>query len=188
MKQYELTNLLPRSAARAVRRGYFVRLISVVIGLTILALIIHGALLMPAYLYAHGEVIREQTELDRISASSSTAEQHSIQAHINSVKEDITYLGRLGTVPAASSAFRAVVSVPHTGIKITGFTYAAPSSTSKTAQMTITGTANTRDQLRQYVQELGKLPYVTNADLPISSYAKDSNIPFTVTLTGSLIP
>lgn len=188
MKQYELTNLLPRSAVRAVRRGYFVRLISIVIGLTIIALIVHGALLVPAYLYAHGEVVREQTELDRISASSSTAEQHSIQTHLNSVKGDIAYLGRLGSVPAASSALRAVVAVPHAGIKITGFTYTAPSGTSQSAQMAITGTANTRDQLRQYVQELGKLPYVTNADLPISAYAKDSNIPFTVTLTGSLMP
>lgn len=188
MIHHELTNLLPRSGQRALRRGYFLRLINITVWLAVIALCIHGILLAPAYLYARAEVKREQTELNRISSSSSTAEERSIQTHIASVKGDITYLGRLATLPTASGAIRAVLQVPHSGIQITGFTYTAPSGTSHTAQMSVTGTANTRDGLRQYAQALGQLSYVSNADLPISAYAKDSDIPFTITLTGSLTP
>jgi hypothetical protein len=32
------------------------------------------------------------------------------------------------------------------------------------------------------------LPYVAKADLPISSFAKETDIPFSITLTGSLTP
>jgi hypothetical protein len=187
MKYPELTNLLPRSSILSVRRGYFVKLVSVTIGLAIIALIIHGVLLLPSYLYVHGEVTREQSELDRITTSNS-AQERDIQTHIAAVKSDITYLGRLGTLPTASGAIRAILQVPHPGIKITGFTYTAPNGTAHTAQMAVTGTAATRDQLRSYVQSLGQLPYISNADLPISAYAKDSDIPFTITLTGSFTP
>ncbi len=48
--------------------------------------------------------------------------------------------------------------------------------------------AQTRDALRGYVEALNQLPYVSKADLPISAYAKESAIPFMVTLTGSLQP
>ncbi len=54
--------------------------------------------------------------------------------------------------------------------------------------MTVSGMAATRDALRQYATALGGLPYVSKADLPISAYAKDSDITFTITLTGTLTP
>ncbi len=188
MKYPELTNLLPRSGVRVMRRGYFIRLTNVTIALISIVLIAHGVLLIPSYLYASAEIRREQAELDRISSSNSTDQEHSIQSHIASVKDDIEYLGRLGTLPTASGAIRAILQVPHPGIRISGFTYSAPSASTNLAQIAVTGTASTRDQLRGYVQALGQLPYVTNADLPISAYAKDSAIPFTITLTGSLVP
>jgi Tfp pilus assembly protein PilN len=54
--------------------------------------------------------------------------------------------------------------------------------------MEISGIADTREDLRSYESALSALPFVTNADLPISDYAKASAIPFTITLTGSLAP
>lgn len=183
----ELSNLLPIAKTRALRREYFVRLVVVAMGLATILVIAHGMLLIPSYLYAHTEVAREQDELNRIAASASSAQEKAIKAQINSVQSDITYLGRLSTLPTASGATRAVLAVPHPGITLSGFTFTAPSNTSS-AQMTVTGTASTRDALRSYVSSLGQLSYVSKADLPISAYAKDSAIPFTVTLTGSLKP
>lgn len=184
----ELTNLLPRKQIRGLRREYFVRLATVALGLGVLAIIIHGVLLFPAYLYARAEVAREQEELDRIAASATSAQEHDINARISSVQADITYLGRLGAAPTASGAVRAVLAVPHPGITLSGFTFTAATAQSASAQMTVSGTAATRDALRQYADSLGHLPYVSKADLPISAYAKESAIPFIITLTGSLTP
>ena len=55
-------------------------------------------------------------------------------------------------------------------------------------KMVLTGIASTRETLRTYVTTLSRLPYVSNAEVPISVYAKESLIPFTLTLTGSLTP
>jgi len=185
----QLTNLLPRRAVRALRREYFVRLVTVALALGVVAVFIHGVLLVPSYLYARTEVAREQGDLDRINASSSSAEEKEIAAQVSSVKADIAYLNRLGTAATASGAVKAVLAVPHPGITLSGFTFTAPTSQKGSqASMTVSGTASTRDALRQYASALGQLPYVSNADLPISAYAKDSAIPFTITLTGTLTP
>lgn len=183
----ELTNLVPASAARALRREYFVRLATMSLGLATLAIAVHGVLLLPAYLYAHAEANREQAQLDRMAASASTAQERAVKAQIASVQSDIAYLGRLSKQPTASGAIRAVLAVPHPGIRLSGFTFTAPASDAQ-AGMAVSGTASTRDALRAYAASLGQLPYVSKADLPISAYAKDSDIPFTVTLTGSLLP
>lgn len=183
----ELSNLLPRAKSRALRREYFVRLVTVAFGLATLLVIIHGVLLLPAYLYTHTQVAREQAELDRIAASASSAQERAVNAQINAVQADISYLGRLSTLPTASGAIRAVLTVPHPGITLSGFTYTAPTNTAE-AQMTVTGTASTRDALRSYVSSFSQLSYISKADLPISAYAKDIAIPFTITLTGSLKP
>lgn len=183
----ELSNLLPAAKVRALRREYFIRLVTVTFGLATLLIVIHGVLLVPAYLYAHTQAAREQEELDRIAASASSAQERAVNAQINAVQSDIAYLGRLASLPTASGAIRAVLAVPHPGITLSGFTFTAPTNTAQ-AEMTVTGTASTRDALRAYVASLGQLSYVSKADLPISAYAKDSAIPFTVTLTGSLKP
>lgn len=184
---YELSNLLPSSKRRALRREYFVRLVTVAFGLATLLVVVLGVLLVPTYIYAQAQAAREQAQLNQIASSASSAQERSVNSQINSVKADIAYLGRLSAQPTASDAIRAILAVPHPGVTISGFTYTAPTATSQ-AQMGITGKASTRATLRSYVASLGQLSYVSNADLPISAYAKDSAIPFTVTLTGSLKP
>lgn len=184
----ELTNLLPRSSVRALRRQYFVRLVTVALLLGVVLMIIHGILLLPAYLYAHAQVAAEQQELNHLNQTASSAGQKEDAKRITAVQTDISYLGRLAKQPTASGAVRVVLLVPHPGITLTGFTFSAPTDTNKNAQMMITGKASTRDTLRAYVDALGQLPYVSKADLPISAYAKDSNIPFSITLTGTLLP
>jgi hypothetical protein len=184
----ELTNLLPRSSVRGLRREYFVRLFTVGLLLATVVVVIHGVLLIPAYLYAHSEVVREQGELAEVAASSTSAEERQINQKVATVKNDIAYLGRLSTQPAASAAVRALLGVAHPGIKLTGFSFTAPATAGGSAKMDVTGTAATRDSLRTYVEALDQLPYVSKADLPISAYAKESDIPFTVTLSGTLRP
>lgn len=184
----ELTNLLPSSAIRAVRREYFMRLATVAAGLLVIALVVHSVLLFPSYLRAHEEVTRQQAEIDQISKQAAASQEKDAAARIRSIQDDIAYLGRLTTTPTASGAVRAVLSVSRPGIRLNSFTFTAPAKPGAPGQMTLSGTAATRDSLRQYVLSLGQLPYITKADLPISSYALESSIPFTITLTGTLRP
>lgn len=184
----ELTNLLPEFRKRSFRRQYFLRLgTAVLVTLAFLA-ILHGILLLPTYLYARNEVARATAELAALNASADTAGEAELTARKATLNATATNLARLQEAPTASAALRAALAVPRPGIALTGFTFTAPSPANATARMQVTGTAASRDSLRQYAAALGTLPFVTNTDLPISAYAKETDIDFTITLSGTLRP
>jgi len=184
----KLTNLLPRDYKRQLRHSYFLRLLTVGVIMAVLLLIIHALLLVPSYLYASTRLAAEQRQLDAVANSEQTAQEKQAKASITALSADATYLSRLAAMPTGSGAVRALLAVPSPGIRITGFSYTAPTSAKSDASMLVSGTASTRDSLRAYTDALGALPYVKNVDLPISAYAKDSDIDFSLTVTGSLKP
>lgn len=184
----ERTNLLPKSAIRSLRRSYFFRLATVATVLALLLLLVHGILLIPTYLYTVGEVKRETTQLATLSASFQSSSEGAIQKRINEMRSDASYLATLGELPTGSSAIAGILTVAHPGIHLYGFTFTAPVTATSSAKMTVSGRASTRDTLRQYALSLGALPYVENADLPISAYAKEKDIDFTISITGRLKP
>lgn len=183
----ELTNLLPRERVRALRYGYFIRLATVGVLLTAGIVVVNIALLAPSYLFLHEDAKASRGLMTSIDTALASAEGAEVSERLKRLEEDAAYLGRLETLPTASTAMRAVLGVPRTGIRVTGLSYSPP-TTGGDGKMLVTGTATTRDALRRYNLALGELPFVTSADLPISAYAADSNIPFTITLTGTMLP
>ena len=184
---YELTNLLPFDRRRAIRREYFVRLATVFTCGLIAVVIGSGALLVPSYLYLNQEIHLREARLADLDSRLASSQGQQANLRLNTLSENSTYLSRLATTSSATPALRAVIELPHSGITLSGFSY-TPVQRGTDGRMILTGTASTRETLRAYVQALGQLPFVSNADLPISAYAKESAIPFTITLTGSLQP
>ncbi|HEY4489026.1 MAG TPA: hypothetical protein VJA87_00915 [Candidatus Paceibacterota bacterium] len=183
----ELTNLLPERRKKRLRRQYFLRLGTVALLLLTVLTVFHGVLLMPTYLYARNEVVRGRTELANLSASAQNTGESGIAPRQELLKTTAENLAHLQSTPTASTAMKAVLQVSRLGISLTGFTFTAPSG-STSARMQVTGIASSRDALRQYAAALGQLPFVTSADLPISAYAQEANIEFTITLSGTLRP
>lgn len=183
----ELTNLLPEFRKRNFRRQYFLRLGTAVLvalaGLTFL----HAILLLPTYLYARNEVTHSTAALVAVNASADTAGEADLAARKAALNATAMNLSKLKDAPTASAALRAALAVPRPGIALNGFTFTAPAS-NQPARMQLTGVAASRDTLRQYAAALDALPFVTNADLPISAYAKETDIDFTITLSGTLRP
>jgi Tfp pilus assembly protein PilN len=183
----ELTNLLPRERRNAQRRSYFMRL--GVVSCLLLALLVFAntVLLVPSYIYLVKQVEQQKTDLAQLDARLESAEEREVSTRLSRLEKNTQHLARLETSPAASGALRAILQIPRPGISLTGFTYTAPKGNER-AKMTIAGIAQTRDALRRYDAALSALPYVESADLPISAYAAENAIPFTVALTGSLRP
>lgn len=181
----ELTNLLPKERCRALRHLYFMRL--TVVSLIVLSgvAIVHGILLLPSYLYLQNQVEEREAALARLTTTLAGTEEQGINMRVASLAADSAHLARLSSVPKASAAVSAVIKLPRSGIRLTGFSF-APAT--EGATMTVSGVASTREALRRFEQSLASEPYVTKADLPISAYAKESDIAFTVTLTGPLMP
>ncbi len=108
-----------------------------------------------------------------------------MQTRLTNLKNNSGRLLTLASSPSATTVIRTLLAIPHSGITLTSFTFRAGTPEGR---VTITGSATTRDALRQYHLALSSLSFAKSAELPLSAYAKESNIPFTITLMGSLVP
>jgi hypothetical protein len=178
----ELTNLVPRSKARAFRQQYFIHLATVTVVMLALLMAMQCLLLIPSYLYERQIVDATSAQLSKLTASLSTTQDQEVQTRIAALQAKASFLGTLATVPTASTALRAVLAVPHSGITLNGFIFTPP-KVGVPGSMQISGTAATRETLRGYDTALTGLPFVKSADLPISVYAKANKIPFSINLT-----
>lgn len=185
--QPELTNLLPPERLRALRRDYFMRLATVGIAALSAVVIGSGALLVPSYLFLNREVRSRETQLHALDEQLVSAQGKQTNMRLSALSDSASYLARLATTSSATAVLRGVLSVPRSGITLNGFTYTPPAKATP-GKLSLKGVASTRETLRAYDEALAALPFVTNADLPISAYAQDSDIQFTIALTGSLLP
>ncbi len=183
----ELTNLLPQERYRGIRRLYFIRL--GVVALLALAgvLLVHGVLLLPSYLYLDQQVRDREQTLSALSAKLAGTEEQQVTARVNALADDANYLNRLASTTTASNAIRALIMLPRPGIQILGFSYTPPKKGGD-ASLILSGVADSRENLRRYEQLLASQPYIGGTNLPISAYAKEKNINFSITLTGTLVP
>ncbi len=183
----ELTNLLPLDKKRAFRREYFLRL--VVVGLLLLscATAVGAVMLAPAYLSLSQERIAKEARLTQLEATLANAQERAIGERLARLSEDAEHLARLESHPSGSAAARAILLVPRAGIALTRIAF-TPGAEEGANVMTLSGTADTREALRAYNLALSELPFVTMSELPISTYAKETELEFMITLTGTLTP
>jgi hypothetical protein len=173
---------------RVFGRAYFMHLGTIVLIVLTLTVILSGLLLLPSYLYVHGEVVRGREALALIDAAQLSEAEASVKTRSENLVAATGNLARLAQAPQASAALRAILELPRTGIALTGFTYAAANTAEEKNRMDVSGIADSREALRNYVAALDALPFVDSAELPISAYARETDIPFTITLTGTLKP
>lgn len=182
--ELELTNLLPEERMRSLRRLYFIRLAVVAVVLLSGVILVHGVLLLPSYLYLRNQVGERAASLVALTTTLAGSEEKEISSRVAALGEDSAHLARLSSVPKASAAIRAITALPRSGIRLTGFSF-APNPGAET-MMSVSGVATTREALRTFEQSLANQPFITSVDLPISAYAKERDISFTISLTGPL--
>lgn len=180
-------NLLPNDRERMMRRGYRLRLATVVVLVLAGVIVIHTALLAPSYFYVRQQVAARAAALAAVDTRLMGNEEQEVSARIAILKSQAASLIALKDQTAGTTALRAVLAAPHAGVRLTGFTYTGAKD-GQEPRLAISGIADTREALRTYVATLAALPFIERADLPISAYAKERDIGFLVTLTGTFMP
>jgi hypothetical protein len=180
----ELTNLLPPERKRALSWDYRLR-VSVVAVMLMTALTLAAAvLLLPTYVLLSGNANAKKEHLAGITSTFTSAEEAVLSARLVSLASNAAALATLLKSPSISATIRDVLVVGRPGITLSGFSYIPPSGKSS-GTLTVSGTSKTRDALRNYQLALQVAPFVQSASLPVSAYAKDTDIAFVVTVTLS---
>jgi len=178
----ELTNLLPPERQRFLSRDYVIR-VGTVIAVLVTALILSAAaLLIPMYVYLNGNESTKKADLARIKASLSSADEVELSARLSILSANAATLVALSNSISVSAVIREILSISHPGIIISGVSF-TPSANNGQRTVVIIGSSATRDSLRSYQLALQGAPFARSAILPVSAYAKDSNIPFAITIT-----
>lgn len=175
-------DLLPPERRRALRQGYLRRLFVVAALLVVALALIACALLYPTYRYLANTGGEERMRLADLSAQVASAENGTLAKRYAGLEADAGTIVALATPPPASAVLRDALAVPRSGIALVSLNY-APASGKHPGTLTLGGTAASRDDLRAYQLALEETSEFASADLPVSSFAKDTNLPFTITVT-----
>lgn len=179
-----MINLLPESYKVIFSREYRWR-VAVVLMVFVDAVIIIGvALLGPVYIEA------------RLDASTAANQARSVEKkndlHTSLITETATLsatlkaLSTTSPTPMLLTDIMPIISADKTtNISITSIDYTTNSSGANTITLTLTGTATTRNSLAAFISALKGEKRISNVAIPISDYAADTNVPFTITITAS---
>jgi len=178
----ELTNLLPQERQRTLRRDYFLRLGIVAALFLVVLSFISAVLLLPAYVFLTLSSRAKEEHLTGIESTLSSSDEAALSARLTALSNDAVVITALAGAPSAIATIREMLAVSRPGISLSGFVYSL-SAGKNPGKLSISGSSATRDALRNYQLALQSAPFALSADLPISAYAKDTNIDFTIAVT-----
>lgn len=181
----ELTNLLLLGRQQALSRDYVIRLGVVVAVLAIMLVLSAAILLVPTYVLLSGNAYTKKMELTKIESSLSSTDEVAFSTRLAALSANVATLVSLSDVPSASATLRGVLALSRPGIALSGLSF-TPSTDKSSGLVVVSGLSATRDALRSYQLTLQGASFVRSAALPVSAYAKDTDIPFTITITLSL--
>lgn len=175
-------NLLPTQRMVAHERATRIRFgVVVCVGVAILALT-GSLLLVPARFMLQQTIAEKEAELALLQTASTTSDRTMVGERLDQLLKNVTAVKALSRSGSASAALRNLLEIPREGIVLTGLTY----TPSQPSTLIVTGVAATRDTLHDYQTALQRASFVRASQLPVSSYAKNVQVPFTITLTLSL--
>jgi hypothetical protein len=178
-------NLLPYQDKYAIRSEYKKRLLVVALLFTFFVEIIGTVLLIPSLVISSA---RERELLDtRTALKSVTSEDEEGGTFATTLKETtdkLSFLSPAKNLATPATAIALSASVRPAGVHLKRFTYTVGKNY-EGGTIRVEGSADTRDVLLLYKQALEREKLFTEVDLPISNFAKEKNIEFSVELTAS---
>ncbi len=178
----ELTNLLPPERKRALSRDYALR-VSAIAAVLVTALAGAAAvLLVPTYVFLTGSANAKKIHLASIESTLFSADEAALSARLATLSSDAATLVALSSSLFVSSVVREALAIARPGITLSNFLY-TPAQDKISGTLALSGSAETRAALRNYQLALQDAPFAASAVLPVSAYAKDADIAFTITVT-----
>lgn len=173
-------NLLPQEQKKKIRQNYLRRFAIVTIISGILLTIIFCVALIPAYVASSQKVFSAQERKQIIENSISSSDKGILQAQLTELKTDVEILQKknISTVGLVQQ----IIINKGPGISISGFMLTTGSTGEK--RFVVEGIADSREKLKQFQANVLAMKF-KKVDLPISSFAKDKDIAFTMTITIS---
>lgn len=177
-----MANLLPKRDRNRFEWEYRFRVLTVVLLSIAVTLVLGTIFLLPSYFVSQSkeESIDRQSEL--LQKTISAREADLAVTSLLATKQKINQLVSVQDQVLQTEVLQSIINNTDNNIALEGFYY--KQGTDSKSEMKITGRAHSRTTLLSFSERLKKESLFSQVDLPVSSLAKDSNITFSITLTG----
>ncbi|OHA32617.1 MAG: hypothetical protein A3A22_00390 [Candidatus Taylorbacteria bacterium RIFCSPLOWO2_01_FULL_45_34b] len=177
-------SLLPSEEKKKIRREYFLRLGIVFLCFSFFSILLASFLIIPLYMLTHGMRKALTQEAAILENSPNLKEAEVIKKTLRESKDKIAVLSseseqrEVGGLVAASLQKRKGLA-----ITITTFNYSREGNA--LGIITLEGQSSNRDDLLAFKKRFEQDPLWTSVELPVSNFARDKEISFSLKLSGS---
>ena len=172
-------NLLPAIQKEKIRTEYKLHLVTVILILVIFLEISFLILLLPSWVISYFKEKELLLNEDAANHSSIYKKAEETQAVIVQTNAKLKILNTAMEYPKLGHLVNSVISNKTSDIYINQFSY---TSAGQIASMSITGISNTRESLVLFIKNLQSSGSFKEVNLPVSNFAKDKNIDFSINL------
>lgn len=173
-----MLNLLPEQDKAIIRKEYKLRLLIVLFGALAILLLASAIFLSPVYVALTSRNAMLQNDYVSVSMAALQTDA-GVQETIDRGVRLVQALSAPADAIDPVDLIAKVIEAKSGSVKLTSIVF----STRNGGAMQLQGTSLSREALRDYTKSLQLIPAVKEINLPISNFARESNIPFTMDLT-----
>ncbi len=169
-------HLLPEKEKKVLEAEYRYRLLLVGLIFILASLVVASVFLLPSYLLSARRLTDVSVRNDQVKNEIKTKTDPSISTFLSTLKDNLAALKPTQKTPNFSTLVKEITDKKTTGIGIDSFSRDGKG-------IIIGGQADNRDNLIRFSRDLQMVADFSKVDLPISDFAKDKNINFSITIT-----
>lgn len=175
-------NLLPQKEKMENQREYFYRFSTVLAGALAVSLLIGGGLLLPSYFLGRAKLTELKINLASLKNPRDGNDSEMVSKILETAAQRVDFLLAQPNLSLTAAAEKITNKKP-TGVQINGLSYhPQEAALSWSAAIALTGIANSREMLVAFVKALQTESIFTDINVPVSNFAKDRNIEFSLTI------
>ena len=172
-----MSNLLPQKQQKTLKAAYNVRRFGVIFSLLCVILLVSLVLLFPSYLLSKVRATGVSMDLETFKKTSNTENQNGdLEVRLRDAKDKARALQISEKNPSVYELFR-IFENKSRSIKIKEVSYLKGLQETTIA---IQGRAASRESLTEFEKQLRSNVNFSGIDLPISNFAKEKDIDFTI--------
>lgn len=173
-------NLIPHTLKERIIKDYKGRRVTVVFFGVVCLIVILFIFISPTYGYLFFEEQNVIAEAETMKKSDQFQKADQVVAAIKETNEQLRALSLDVRSVQPIQAVERVVQAKNTSIHITDIQYKEVTATSSI--LILQGKADRRDSLKQFITNLQSISGFSDVTLPVSNFAKDKDIDFSVSM------
>lgn len=172
-----MINLLPQEHIETLKRQYKKRLALVALYCSLMTFAFGVLALLPAYISAESRLGEYTTELAAMAKINIVGETSSVSDIVKDTNFKLSKYDEVRKAPKTASVLNEFFGVVPAGISLDQLQFDA-----STMKVSLLGSAKTREALLTFQKNLQDLPNVSNVNIPVSSFVKQKDVSFNITV------